>query len=61
MRKNYCRPVYWRLWKPCNDLLDEVMKQKNKNHNLNTQNHCLVKIKFYKRRLISVHEAELNT
>ena len=34
MRKNYCRPVYWRLWKPRNDLLDEVM-EKNKNLNLN--------------------------
>jgi len=30
MRKNYCRPVYWRLWKPRNDLLDEVMEQKIK-------------------------------
>ncbi|WP_337512896.1 MerR family DNA-binding transcriptional regulator [Catenibacterium sp.] len=26
IQKNYCRPVYRRIWKPCNDLLDEVME-----------------------------------
>ena len=29
-KRNSCRAVYWRIWKLCNDLLDEVMKLKSK-------------------------------